>query len=184
MGVLANHVPSIEQLKPGLVEIIEESGGSKHFFRMCPSQFSVLEKQWMWYGFEIPVVIRGGLGDDRICDGMPIPAQLEAGAITRVDTGFTVSGGFAVVQPGSQLSINAVEGFPLEDFSTEVSFRSIARIIYAGVVLIVSCRLSGIRLRRHKLSLRFVIKLDGSLESLRLANTTAQVLESLQAAMK
>ena len=44
MGVLANHVPSIEQLKPGLVEIIEESGGSKHFFRMCPSQFSVLEK--------------------------------------------------------------------------------------------------------------------------------------------
>ena len=36
MGVLANHVPSIEQLKPGLVEIIEESGGTKHFFRMCP----------------------------------------------------------------------------------------------------------------------------------------------------
>jgi hypothetical protein len=33
MGVLANHVPSIEQLKPGLVEIIEESGGSKKFFR-------------------------------------------------------------------------------------------------------------------------------------------------------
>lgn len=34
MGVLANHVPSIEQLKPGLVEVIEESGGSKQFFRM------------------------------------------------------------------------------------------------------------------------------------------------------
>lgn len=34
MGVLANHVPTIEQLKPGLVEIIEESGGSKTFFRM------------------------------------------------------------------------------------------------------------------------------------------------------
>lgn len=33
MGVLANHVPSIEQLKPGLVEIIEEAGGSKQFFR-------------------------------------------------------------------------------------------------------------------------------------------------------
>ena len=123
-----------------------------------------------------------------------------AGAITRADTGYTVSGGFAVVQPGSQLSINAVEGFPLEDFSAEVSFRSIARIIYAGIVLIVLCRLSGIRLRRHKrlraavevnktllkqkLSSRFVIKLDGSFESLRLANTTAQVLESLQAAMK
>jgi F-type H+-transporting ATPase subunit delta len=33
MGVLANHVPSIEQLRPGLVEIIEESGGTKQFFR-------------------------------------------------------------------------------------------------------------------------------------------------------
>lgn len=31
-----------------------------------------------------------------------------------------VSGGFAVVQPGSKMSINAVEGFPLEDFSSEV----------------------------------------------------------------
>ena len=30
-----------------------------------------------------------------------------------------VSGGFAVVQPNSVLSINAVEGFPLEDFSEE-----------------------------------------------------------------
>lgn len=36
MGVLANHVPSIEQLKPGLVEIVEESGSSKQFFRMWP----------------------------------------------------------------------------------------------------------------------------------------------------
>lgn len=32
-----------------------------------------------------------------------------------------VSGGFAIVQPGSRLSINAVEGFPLEDFSADVS---------------------------------------------------------------
>ena len=62
MGVLANHVPSIEQLKPGLVEVIEETGGNKQFF---------------------------------------------------------LSGGFAIVQPGSQLSINAVEGYPLEDFSIE-----------------------------------------------------------------
>lgn len=40
MGVLANHVPSIEQLKPGLVEIIEESGGSKQFFCMWPMAHS------------------------------------------------------------------------------------------------------------------------------------------------
>ncbi|KAI1189604.1 ATP synthase delta chain [Nemania serpens] len=62
MGVLANHVPSIEQLKPGLVEIVEENGNSKQFF---------------------------------------------------------LSGGFATVQPNSVLSINAVEGYPLEDFSAE-----------------------------------------------------------------
>ncbi|KAL2808144.1 ATP synthase [Aspergillus granulosus] len=62
MGVLANHVPSIEQLKPGIVEIVEEGGANKKFF---------------------------------------------------------LSGGFAVVQPNSELSINAVEGFPLEDFSAE-----------------------------------------------------------------
>ena len=37
MGVLASHVPSIEQLKPGLVEIIEEAGGSKQFFRTSKS---------------------------------------------------------------------------------------------------------------------------------------------------
>ncbi|KAJ9161146.1 Epsilon subunit of F1F0-ATP synthase N-terminal [Coniochaeta hoffmannii] len=62
MGVLANHVPSIEQLKPGLVEVIEEGGSSKQFF---------------------------------------------------------LSGGFAIVQPNSVLSINAVEGYSLEDFSAD-----------------------------------------------------------------
>jgi len=34
MGVLANHMASIEQLKPGLVEIFEESGSKKQYFRM------------------------------------------------------------------------------------------------------------------------------------------------------
>jgi F-type H+-transporting ATPase subunit delta len=33
MGILAQHVPSIEQLKPGLVEIIQENGENKQFFR-------------------------------------------------------------------------------------------------------------------------------------------------------
>lgn len=41
MGVLANHVPSIEQLKPGLIEIIEESGATKEFYCMLvPPQSS------------------------------------------------------------------------------------------------------------------------------------------------
>ncbi|TRX91934.1 hypothetical protein FHL15_007253 [Xylaria flabelliformis] len=69
MGVLANHVPSIEQLKPGLIEVIEDNGSSKQFF---------------------------------------------------------LSGGFATVQPNSVLSINAVEGYPLEDFSAEAVRSQIA----------------------------------------------------------
>ncbi|RAL68728.1 hypothetical protein DID88_007428 [Monilinia fructigena] len=39
---------------------------------------------------------------------------------------FFLSGGFAVVQPNSSLSINAVEGFPLEDFSAEAVRSQIA----------------------------------------------------------
>ncbi|KAF8433431.1 F1 complex, delta/epsilon subunit of ATPase [Terfezia claveryi] len=62
MGILANHVPSIEQLRPGVIDIIEESGGSKQYF---------------------------------------------------------ISGGFAVVQPDSQLSINAGEAYTLDSFSAE-----------------------------------------------------------------
>ncbi|KAK2825736.1 hypothetical protein FQN49_007413 [Arthroderma sp. PD_2] len=62
MGILSSHVPSIEQLRPGIIEIIEESGQNKKFF---------------------------------------------------------LAGGFAVMQPDSNLNINAVEGFPLEDFSAD-----------------------------------------------------------------
>ncbi|RDB24731.1 ATP synthase subunit delta, mitochondrial [Hypsizygus marmoreus] len=32
MGILANHVPSIEALRPGVVEVIEAAGGSKKWF--------------------------------------------------------------------------------------------------------------------------------------------------------
>lgn len=32
MGILANHVPSIEALRPGLVEVVESTGSSKKFF--------------------------------------------------------------------------------------------------------------------------------------------------------
>ncbi|ODQ51325.1 putative ATP synthase delta chain mitochondrial precursor [Saitoella complicata NRRL Y-17804] len=69
MGILASHVPSVQQLKAGLVEVIEEGGSAKQFF---------------------------------------------------------VSGGFAVVQPGSQLSINAVEAHPITDFSAEAIRNALA----------------------------------------------------------
>ncbi|KAI9777912.1 MAG: delta subunit of the central stalk of mitochondrial F1F0 ATP synthase, atp16 [Geoglossum umbratile] len=119
MGILANHVPSIEQLKPGLVEIIEESGGSKQFFR---ASTPTLQKQ------------------KHVCDG-------------------GLSGGFAIVQPGSQLSINAVEGFPLEEFSADAIKSQISeaqRVISGG----------------------------GSEQDIAEAKIELEVLESLQAALK
>ncbi|KAK4650118.1 delta subunit of the central stalk of mitochondrial F1F0 ATP synthase, atp16 [Podospora pseudocomata] len=101
MGVLANHVPSIEQLKPGVVEIIEESG-NKQFF---------------------------------------------------------LSGGFAVVQPNSVLSINAVEGFPLEDFSAEA-------------------------VRSHIAEAQKVASGSGSEQEIAEAKIELEVLETLQAHLK
>ena len=86
MGILAQHVPSIEQLKPGLIEVIEEAGGSKQFFRTQPNMD-------IW------------------------TLELIMGA---------VSGGFAIVQPNSVLSINATEGFPIEEFSEEAVKSQIA----------------------------------------------------------
>ncbi|KAK4555015.1 delta subunit of the central stalk of mitochondrial F1F0 ATP synthase, atp16 [Recurvomyces mirabilis] len=102
MGILAQHVPSIEQLKPGLVEIIEEAGGSKQFF---------------------------------------------------------LSGGFATVQPDSQLSINAVEGYPLEDFSAE-------------------------SVRNQISEAQKIVSGSGSEQDKAEANIELEVLESLQAALK
>ncbi|KAG0040485.1 delta subunit of the central stalk of mitochondrial F1F0 ATP synthase, atp16 [Podila clonocystis] len=61
MGILASHVPSIEQLRPGVIEVLE-TAGSKKFF---------------------------------------------------------VSGGFATMNPDSSLNINAIEAFPVDEFSAE-----------------------------------------------------------------
>ncbi|KAK3302139.1 ATP synthase delta chain mitochondrial precursor [Chaetomium strumarium] len=102
MGVLANHVPSIEQLKPGVVEVIEENGNNKRFF---------------------------------------------------------LSGGFAVVQPKSALSINAVEGYPLEDFSAEAVKAQIAEA-------------------------QKVVSGGGSEQDIAEAKIELEVLESLQAHLK
>lgn len=59
IGILANHVPTIEELKPGVIEVIDGSDSKQYF----------------------------------------------------------VAGGFATVSEGSVLDVNAVEGFPVEDFS-------------------------------------------------------------------
>lgn len=33
MGILANHVASVEQLRPGVVDVIEDGATTKQFFR-------------------------------------------------------------------------------------------------------------------------------------------------------
>lgn len=48
----------------------------------------------------------------------------------------TVSGGFAIMQPNNQLSINAVEGFALEDFSAEVRCDKQFRTLVAGIDIV------------------------------------------------
>ncbi|KAF9544094.1 delta subunit of the central stalk of mitochondrial F1F0 ATP synthase, atp16 [Mortierella hygrophila] len=68
MGILASHVPSIEQLRPGVVEVIEATTTKKFF----------------------------------------------------------VSGGFATMNPDSTLNINAVEAFPVEEFSAEAVRHNLA----------------------------------------------------------
>ncbi|KAF8937029.1 hypothetical protein EDD21DRAFT_372086 [Dissophora ornata] len=77
MGILASHVPSIEQLRPGVIEVLE-GASSKKFF---------------------------------------------------------VSGGFAIMNPDSTLNINAVEAFPVEEFSAEAIRNNLAeahRVANAG----------------------------------------------------
>lgn len=56
MGILANHVPSIEAIRPGLVEVIESNGTSKKFF-------GALNCFFFWGGGEytdIPLLASGG----------------------------------------------------------------------------------------------------------------------------
>ncbi|KAF9950278.1 delta subunit of the central stalk of mitochondrial F1F0 ATP synthase, atp16, partial [Modicella reniformis] len=77
MGILASHVPSIEQLRPGVVEVLE-GAASKRFF---------------------------------------------------------VSGGFATMNPDSTLNINAIEAFPIEEFSSETIRNNLAeaqRVVNSG----------------------------------------------------
>lgn len=42
MGILANHVPSIEPLRPGVIEVVESAGGSKKWFGEHPESIFIL----------------------------------------------------------------------------------------------------------------------------------------------
>ena len=86
-----------------------------------------------------------------------------------------MSGGFAIVQPNSQLSINAVEGFPIEDFSEEAvrSQLSESQKIASG---------SGSEQDIAEAKIEVEVRLQ--VTSLQTCSNPVQVLESLQAAMK
>lgn len=46
MGILANHVPSVEALKAGIVEVIEDAGAqSKKWFSKCQLLFRLGERE-------------------------------------------------------------------------------------------------------------------------------------------
>jgi F-type H+-transporting ATPase subunit delta len=84
MGILANHVPVVEALRPGVVEVIEDNGATG--------------KKWF-----------GG------CLFIPSPAGVAD------EGGISVSAGFATVHGNNSLTINAVEAYQLDKFSTDVS---------------------------------------------------------------
>ena len=53
MGILANHVPSIEALRPGVVEVVESGNSSKKFFgepqilfKVILASFAYLSIRW------------------------------------------------------------------------------------------------------------------------------------------
>jgi F-type H+-transporting ATPase subunit delta len=87
-----------------------------------------------------------------------------------------VSGGFAVVQPKSALSINAVEGYPLEDFSAEA-----VRAQIAEAQKVVNGGGSEQDIAEAKIELEVSCCSSSGTSA---AANSGQVLESLQAHLK
>ena len=41
LGILSAHVPTVEQIRPGVLEVIESSGTSKKFFGTYPTHLAI-----------------------------------------------------------------------------------------------------------------------------------------------
>jgi len=106
-----------------------------------------------------------------------------------------VSGGFAVVQPGSKLSINAVEGYALEDFSLEVCAAINHSYRHAETDIIQAVRNQigeaqkvagggGSEVDRAEAAIELEVWEMTIHEQLHGTTDTLQVLESLQAALR
>jgi F-type H+-transporting ATPase subunit delta len=87
-----------------------------------------------------------------------------------------VSGGFATVQPNSNMSINAVEAYPLEDFSAEAIRSQIAE-----AQKVANGSGSEQDIAEAKIELEVSAPRDASLFSFL---TSSQVLETLAAHVK
>lgn len=90
---------------------------------------------------------------------------------------WAVSGGFATVQPGSVLSINAVEGYPLDDFSAEAVRNQISESqkVAGG---------SGSEQDIAEAKIELEVCLQSVYRVMSSGLTLEKVLESLQAALK
>lgn len=86
-----------------------------------------------------------------------------------------VSGGFAIVQPNSELSINAVEGYPLEDFSAEAVRSQISEAQKIA---------SGSGSEQDIAEAKIELEVRSNYSGYTVVLTICQVLESLQAALK
>ena len=87
-----------------------------------------------------------------------------------------MSGGFAIVQPNSVLSINAVEGFPLEDFSVEAVRSQISEAQKIASGSGSEQDIAEAKIELEVSNQRVLILFHGV--------NSCQVLESLQAALK
>jgi hypothetical protein len=68
MGILAGHVPTLEALKPGVLEVIESGANSKKWF----------STSWSEERREQAAVVLVGLGSDGPTDGSSAQARLPA----------------------------------------------------------------------------------------------------------
>jgi F-type H+-transporting ATPase subunit delta len=89
---------------------------------------------------------------------------------------FVVSGGFAVINPNSVLSINAIEGYPIEDFSIEN-----VRAQLAEAHKVSSGNGSALEIAEAQIEVEVCVSGDYTTWKSLIRH---QVLESLQAALK
>lgn len=90
-----------------------------------------------------------------------------------------MSGGFAVVQPNSALSINAVEAYPLEDFSAEA-----VRAQISEAQKVANGSGSEQDIAEAKIELEVSGYLNTENPQMIGTNLSQQVLETLQASLK